>query len=127
MASVLHRTTLEFLSSVNSPEYPDPPWLHNPDLSEVVGVPQRYWKLVGDVVSEMTQPEKDAADAVEKTAEVDLVRDEIDLFSFVAALAEVTRKELNILRGKVKPTALPDRTRAQMKQAIRDEAEVLHG
>lgn len=63
MADVLHRTTLQFLTSVNTPDYPSGTWVINPDMSPVAGVPQKYWKLTGDVVSEMSQAEKDVVDA----------------------------------------------------------------
>ena len=63
MADVLNRTTLQYLQSVNTPDYPVVDWVINPDLSGVAGVPQKYWKLTGDVVSEMSQAEKDAVDA----------------------------------------------------------------
>ncbi len=64
MANVLQRTTKEQRFSVNTPEYPPAVWVINPDLSGVVGVPKKYWKITGDVVSEMDQSEKDAVDAV---------------------------------------------------------------
>lgn len=62
MATVLNRTTKQLLRSVNTPDYPAVNWIANPDLSAVNGVPVEYWKVVGDVVSEMTQPEKDVVD-----------------------------------------------------------------
>jgi len=68
MADVLNRTTLQYLRSVNTPDYPTVDWVINPDLTPVVGVPQKYWKLTGDILSEMTQPEKDAVDAAEAAA-----------------------------------------------------------
>ena len=68
MADVLNRTTLQYLQSVNTPDYPVGDWVISPDLSAVAGVPQKYWKLTGDIVSEMTQPEKDAVDAAEAAA-----------------------------------------------------------
>lgn len=63
MATVLNRNTLTLLSSVHTPNYPTEDWIVNPDLSAVVSVPTRYWKIVGDVVSEMIQVEKDVVDA----------------------------------------------------------------
>lgn len=65
MADVLNRTTLQYLQSVNTPDYPVGDWVINPDLSGVTGVAQKYWKLTGDVVSEMSQAEKDAVDAAQ--------------------------------------------------------------
>lgn len=65
MADVLNRTTKVYLRSVNTPDYPTESWIINPDLSGVSGVLQKYWKIVGDTVVEMTQPEKDAVDEAE--------------------------------------------------------------
>jgi len=63
MATVLHRTNKEVLYSVNTPDYSDVDWIINPDLVYVLGVPKKYWKITGDVVSEMNQSEKDIVDA----------------------------------------------------------------
>jgi len=63
MADVLNRTTKQFLSSVNTPEYAVEDWVINPDMSSVDGVRQEYLKISGDSVSEMTQEEKNAYDS----------------------------------------------------------------
>ena len=63
MADVLNRTTKELKRSVHTPDFPATDWVINPDLSAVDGVPANYWKITGDVVSEMSQAEKDAVDA----------------------------------------------------------------
>jgi len=63
MAVVLHRTTKEKIDGVHTPDYPVADWIINPDLSAVAGVPVEYWKIVGDVVSEMGAAEKAAVDA----------------------------------------------------------------
>lgn len=63
MADVINRTTKAYLRSVNTPDYPTADWIVNPDLSSLVEVPQKYWKVVGDTVVEMDQSEKDAVDA----------------------------------------------------------------
>lgn len=73
MANVINRTTLEFRRSVNEPDFPEPDWKWDPNMSAVAGVPFKYWKAPpswdGDVGPvEMTQPEKDAVDAAEATA-----------------------------------------------------------
>lgn len=65
MADVIHRTTLEQRFSIHTPDYDPGTWIINPDLSGVSGVPKKYWKIDGDNVVEMTQPEKDAVDAAE--------------------------------------------------------------
>lgn len=63
MADVIHRATFVQHYSVHTPDYPAQDWIVNPDLSAVSAVPKQYWKITGDVVSEMSQGEKDAVDA----------------------------------------------------------------
>jgi len=54
-----------YLTSVHTPIYSANPYaLINPDLSAVKEVATRYWKRIGDKVTEMTQSEKDDLDAV---------------------------------------------------------------
>ena len=64
MASVIHRTTNEYRDSVNTPDFLDPPWLINPDVSALSAVPRKYWKVVGNTVVEMTTAEKKNVDKV---------------------------------------------------------------
>ena len=89
MANVINRTTLVFLTSVNDPEYADPPWLVVPPGSEneavIAAVPTQYRKIAGDVISEMTQAEKDAVDA----ATVAAIRD--DVAGRLDELEDITR------------------------------------
>lgn len=78
MAAVLHRTTLEYRGRAHSPDFPVADWVGGinpdgtptapPDLTPVAGVDKKYWKLTGNTLSEMTQPEKDAVDAAEAVA-----------------------------------------------------------
>jgi hypothetical protein len=68
MATVLNRTTKQLIKSVNTPDYPESDWIIDPDLSGVVGVTTKYWVITGDVVSEMSQAEKDVVDAAEVQA-----------------------------------------------------------
>ena len=74
MASVLHRTTKEYLSSVNTPNYPESDWIINPDLTTVAGISPEYWKIAGNVVTEMSQTEKNTVDTasivLEKAAKI---------------------------------------------------------
>lgn len=63
MANVLNRTSKAYLTSVNTPDYSEVDWIINPDLSSVISVPQKYWKIDGDSVLEMTTEEKAAIDA----------------------------------------------------------------
>jgi hypothetical protein len=63
MAAVVNRTTVQYIASANTPDFPLAQWIHNPDLSLLLGlVAQRYWKVVGDTVVEMTAGEKTAVD-----------------------------------------------------------------
>lgn len=77
MATVLNRSTKELLDSVHTPDYDTPEWLINPDLSAVEGVPNKYWSIHGDDVTEMTPEEKAAVDAADlepyKQAKVDQI------------------------------------------------------
>lgn len=70
MASVIHRTTLAFLASVNTPDYPEPEWKHAPDMTAVEGVPSRYWKwdAEADRPVPMTDAERAALGAAAERA-----------------------------------------------------------
>ena len=46
MADRINSATLQVVQSVNTPDYPDPPW-KPVDLSQVAGVPPIYWKWDG--------------------------------------------------------------------------------
>lgn len=81
MSAVIHRTTLQYIPSVNEPDYPEPTWKWNPNMSAVIGVPQQYWKAPADWTGdagplEMTAGEKTAADAAAASAENSAARDE---------------------------------------------------
>ena len=65
MANVLNRTTKAYLTSVHTPDYPVQDWIIDPDVSEVAGFPTKYWSIIGDVVTLMSQAERDAVDAAE--------------------------------------------------------------
>ncbi len=109
MANILHRTTLEHRISVNTPEYPDPPWLEAPDLSAVEGVDQKYWKISGDVVSEMSAAEKTVVDDAEAAAIINdnrtvaiAVPDDSDSVGVrVRELIEVFNKRDNYLVNRI--------------------------
>lgn len=62
MTDILHRVTLEIVPDVDPDNYSAAVWLVDPDLAPVQGVPSKYWKLEGDILSEMSQAEKDAVD-----------------------------------------------------------------
>jgi len=61
-ANVLNRASKQYIRSANTPEYPPGQWVINPDLSSVVGVPRRYWKITGDIVSPMNAAERQVVD-----------------------------------------------------------------
>lgn len=77
MPDVLHRTTLEYRSSVSLGYHSVALWIHVPDLSAVAtggsghwefDVSRKYWNVAGDAISEKTQTEKDQVDADELAA-----------------------------------------------------------
>lgn len=70
MANVVNRTAVPVvvLYSVNTPDYPVSEWIINPDLTALASVPQKYWKVSGDLVIEMTPAEKAVVDAAELAA-----------------------------------------------------------
>ncbi len=80
MANVLNRTTLQFLASVNTPDFPSAAWIINPDLSAVQGLPTKYWKVTGDVVSAMSIAERDVVDDNEVLAAAAVADGEAELF-----------------------------------------------
>lgn len=57
-----------YVRNVDVSLYPETDWLHNPDLTAVGAVPQKYWKVSGSPLSvlEMSAGEKAAIDDDEK-------------------------------------------------------------
>lgn len=104
MADVINRTTLQFLPSANTLDYPDPPWKINPDMSAVAGVPQKYWKwdAILDRPAEMTAPEKASLDSAQTNAARDAAVSQLDeLENFMRAVVQVLRDELNLHADKM--------------------------
>lgn len=115
----LHRTTLDFYPLVNPEYFPASTYVLNPDMSPVAGVPKKYWKLTGDVLSVMSQAEKDAFDAAQLSTQRDNLADSIERAGTVwRAFAEVVLDEINILRAN---QSLPPRTLAQLRAAMRNK------
>jgi len=83
-------------------------------------VPSIYWVITGDVITEMSQAEKDAVDAaILSDARDDAIEAEIDnLESVLRQLTKLIVDELNILRQE---HSLPDRTLAQVKTQLRND------
>lgn len=97
MASVLHRTTKQYIGSANTPDFPTQDWIINPDLSAVVGFAAKYWVISGDSVSLMSQGERDAVDAAAATALKDSMAANVDAAhpAELRALVELLVDELN--------------------------------
>lgn len=134
MGDYVHRTTKSYLRSVSPNELPEPlaNYIEDPDLSAVVGVPSVYWIVIGDVISEMSQGEKDAVDAQLLQERYDSIIQEIDnLESVLRALTKMIISEINILRQQFNTTTaeipqatdtnFADRTLEQVKQQLRND------
>lgn len=65
MANVINKKTSQFKPSAHTPDFLDGQWLIDPDVSDLEQrkVPERYWKVSGTKVVEMTKAEKAAVDA----------------------------------------------------------------
>jgi hypothetical protein len=147
MADFVHRTTKQHIVSRDQTELPDQPWenfyIINPDLSAVAGVPNRYWKITGDSITEMSQAEKDAVDNAALQASRDALANQIDQVEDVlrASLLSIL-DEFNAHADKINAildsadaatsladfktrmaavTDYPQRTIAQLKTTIRNK------
>ena len=89
MADVLNISTLVYLQSVHTPDYPPSEWLINPDLSAVRGVDRLYWKIDKGAVVPMTQAERDAVDAAIKQAQIDSAVQAVDKDLLAATLETI--------------------------------------
>ena len=119
MSDVVNRITNQYLRSVHAPDYPVGDWLHDPDLSAVVGYGSQYWVKTGDVVTLMDQAARDAVDAQILSDNRDVVANELDsIEGIMRAFAGVVLDEINTLRTV---HSLPDRTLVQLKTAIRNK------
>lgn len=127
MANVIHRTTLEFRPSVNTPDHPEPTWKHNPNMTAVAAVPFKYWKAPpswdGDVGPvEMTAPEKATVDGNLATATRDATAAQVDdVEDVLRATILAILDELNAHKDKINAilTAIDNgSTLAQVKTNI---------
>lgn len=55
MANVINKNTLQYLKSVNTPDYTEEDWIINPVLPDC---DKKYWKVKNNKVVEMTIAEK---------------------------------------------------------------------
>ena len=122
MGDYVHRTTKQYFKSFSPNELPEPlvNYIESPDLSGVIGVPSMYWNIVGDVISEMSQAEKDVVDtAILENSRNAVIQAEIDeLESVMRQLVKMIVSEINILRSQ---HGLADRTVAQVKAQLRGD------
>lgn len=120
MGDYVHRTTKVYLRSVSPSDLSDPleNYIESPDLSNVVGVPSIYWIITGEIITEMSQAEKDAVDAaILANARDSAIQTGIDnLESVMRQLTILMVDEINILRVEHE---LPARTFAQVKAQLR--------
>lgn len=121
MGNFLHRTTKRYFKSIPPDELPESiaNYISMPDMSAVIGVPSKYLVITGDVVSEMSQAEKDTVDAAALVARREAAINEMidNLEGDLRQLVRLIISELNILRTQ---HGLPDRTMAQFKTQIRN-------
>lgn len=114
MSRVLNKTTLNYLESVNTPDYPESDWIINPDMSGVEGVDRKYWKLVNDVPTEMTAQEKQAVDDAELQSRKDAIQELGD-----TGLKEVMTALIKVLNSKL--PANKQITKQELITAIKEE------
>ena len=119
MGDFVHRVTKQHLISTSPNDLPEPigKYISNPDLSAVTGFPNIYWIITGDVISLMSQAQRDAVDLAQRKASRDSVVKELDrVESLLRAHTLAVLDEINELRDK---HGLPARTAAQFKTAVR--------
>jgi hypothetical protein len=143
MADVLNRTTKLYIQSANTPDHPVEQWIHNPDMSAVAGQPSKYWVITGDTVTLMSQAERDAVDVAELNDARNGTSERMNnVEDIIRALALVTLDDLNLHAARIVAIldaidnnstlatikaaidAIPDipqRTGAQLKQAVRSK------
>ena len=96
MSDVLNRDTLQYRRSVNTPDFPDPPWLEVPrgSANETLlrTVPTRYLVLTGDTLSEMDAQAKAAVDAAAREQARDA---EVAQLDDVEALVRAHMQQVN--------------------------------
>jgi len=100
MGNVLHRQTREYLTSVNTPDYPAGEWLINPALPE--GIPPERWVIDGDAVRGPNPQEAAAFDAADLQAAKRAKIAAID-----ARTSEMVQSGVEVAPGKVVGTTLP--------------------
>ncbi len=104
MANFLHRTTKRYLTSQDPNGLPEPlaNYIEGPDLSAVTGFASKYWVITGDVVTLMSQAQRDAVDAAELSAQRDAQANVFDgVEAHERAFALMLLDEINGLSTKI--------------------------
>ena len=143
MANCINSTSLKFLRSVNTPDYPTADgWVINPDMSQVTGVNPKYWKWDGTRPIPMTSGEQIALDASAVEDARDAVAAQLDrqedvLRAVVAAIVgelNAHSDKVNLMLSEIALATsladfktrmgtipdLPQRSMAQLKTVVRN-------
>ena len=147
MANFLHRTTAQYLTSTSPNSLPEPiaNYIEQPDLTAVDGFESKYWIITGDIVTLMSQAERDVVDVNDLSARRDNLANDIDRAeTYSRAFALVLIDELNLRAditneiftaaaaannlGSFKTAMaaignVPIRTPAQLKTALRNKLD----
>jgi hypothetical protein len=127
MANVLNKITKQYLSSVNTPDYPASEWLINPILPNC---DQKFWVIEDDTIRKMIPTEKDAylytyESTVYLIAEKQLLTNqdgadyESDTNAIInPAMPNVDLKYTKVVAGKVVEMTLKEQDMVDLAEAI---------
>ena len=119
MAKALRKALpIKYLTRVDPSKISAGDWFLNPDVSAVIGHPERYWSTPSDPAVLMSQAERDAVDAQIIDDQKDGELSKLNAKDLLAAVALVMLDEINLLRGL---HGNPQRTIANLKAAIRSK------
>lgn len=125
MSRVFNRTDGRFLFAVHIPDFSSADWILNPDLTEVVKEPTKYWIIDppgSDTIRAATAGEKTTIDAAIGATQLDAekatAKTQVDALyeRILRALVDLLLSEFNILRAE---HSFADRTPAQVKAALK--------
>ena len=125
MSRVFNRTDGRFLFAVHIPDFSSADWILNPDLTEVVREPSKYWIIDppgSDTIRAATASERTTIDAAIGATQLDaekvVAKTQVDAKyeRILRALVDLLLSEFNILRAE---HGFADRTPAQVKAALK--------
>ena len=125
MANVINKSTLKYLTSVNTPDYDPGEWIINPVLPKCES---KYWKYVSssNTIKEMTELQKAAVDQAEADAAVQAA---IDLKDINIQLPKVNKAahlvDLDLINELRAANSLAVITPAQYKTLVMDKYDSL--